>query len=631
MARPTPSPKMRSLLSARGRRGRIPALPWALAAVSSFGACGPMDRAGEDVAAATSEQVSDVITLRPHRHDPKPGPASYLVALRRTASGSPGSQAKQSFALEQAVQSPHLGELTLGDQRVQSARFLLSLELPAVEAPTAQPGPIGAPYLQRLVAPQALVQDPPPALLAQVDFANEAAAAAALGEWKANRQIWFAEPNGVSQLFSEATLGTMANDYAKLNYWWVTAVHLPEALNALATRDLSAPGAMTDAQLNASPPVVAILDSGVDYLHPALKDRIWTNSDQNSANCIDDLHGCNTTASRGDRLGNGDVWPFGTSGPGQKCPQDDPNCTHGTHVAGLIAGDYRADSTVTPFIAAGVCPVCKIMILRIVGETGGEAGILDSSILAALKYVSLFRKDGRPLVRVINASFGKFTRSRAVGLMIRVLRERQGTIVIGAAGNEDTLTREYPAAFADAVAVAAVNGRLRKVAFSNFGPWVSIAAPGQLLISSIPGGGYEPKSGTSMAAPLVAGAAGLVLAKSPNLSFDDLRAALVQGADPKLYDATYDSGYNHEHFFPKVAGDPTRQPLLGTGLLDVQAAVNRSAHDGLPLSPGTRRVGPGCAVIAGNASQSLTASAWGLQGLGLLVLVVWSFRKSFRL
>src|SRR5690606_19612806 len=205
--------------------------------------------------------------------------------------------------------------------------------------------------------------------------------------------------------------------------------------------------------------------------------NIWVNTDLNAADCKNDLHGCDTTeASRG-YLGNGTVYPFGTSGPNENCFGKDPNCSHGTHVAGIIAGDpnwtdERGRS------AAGVCPFCRIMVLKIVSKVGDQSGILDSSIIAAFKYVALFRRQGSPAVRVVNASFGKFVRSRSVGLLVRLMKEKNSTLLVGAAGNEDTLTMEYPAAFGDAIAVAAVDTKLNKVNFSNFGRWVDIAAPG---------------------------------------------------------------------------------------------------------------------------------------------------------
>jgi hypothetical protein len=106
--------------------------------------------------------------------------------------------------------------------------------------------------------------------------------------------------------------------------------------------------------------------------------------------------------------------------------------------------------------------MCQIMAIRLVGAGPGEdpssGAILDASIVRAFKYVSQFvsRSSGGFAVRVINASFGKFQRSRTVSLMVRQTSRKQenGVLVVGAAGNEDSMRPNYPAGYADAIAVS---------------------------------------------------------------------------------------------------------------------------------------------------------------------------------
>jgi hypothetical protein len=181
------------------------------------------------------------------------------------------------------------------------------------------------------------------------------------------------------------------------------------------------------------------------------------------------------------------------------------------------------------------------------------------------------------------------------------MKEDTGTLLVAAAGNEDTLTQEYPAAFSDAVAVAAVDQQLNKVSFSNFGRWVSISAPGNDMSSTVPGAGIEPKSGTSMATPMVAGVVGLLLARYPGIGFDDLRNAVLSSADPTLYDPGRGGGFNYNYYYPKIAQDSVRQPLLGYGMLNAAAAVNRTTSQELPLFSPLDRVRPGCSVVGGAA------------------------------
>ena len=106
-----------------------------------------------------------------------------------------------------------------------------------------------------------------------------------------------------------------------------------------------------------------------------------------------------------------------------------------------------------------------------------------------------------------------------------------GAVVVAAAGNDASGSeREYPAAEGvyGLLAVAASNASLRLAGFSNFGPWVHIAAPGDGITSSVPGGGFGTWSGTSMAAPLAAGTAALVRALNPDMSPRDVARRLTR-------------------------------------------------------------------------------------------------------
>jgi hypothetical protein len=437
------------------------------------------------------------------------------------------------------------------------------------------------------------------ASIVQVDFENQEAAKDILGIWKNQKITYFAEPNYISQpsVMKSNTFEGYADFYKGMNQWWLTAIKLSDAFTFLADRDQSAANIPTDAQILTNRPIVAILDSGVDIEHPALKSNIWTNTDVNASRCSNDLHGCDTTNPEKGSLGNGDIFPFSASGPNQTCFGKDSNCAHGTHVAGIVAGDPEWTSPESGLQTPGVCPHCQVMVLKIVSKIGDKSGILDSSILRAFKYVALNRR-GSPDVRVINASFGKFVRSRSVGLLLRILKEKRSTLVIGAAGNEDSMAQEYPAAFSDAVAVSAVDRELRKVEFSNFGRWVDVSAPGSAIMSTVPGKGAEYKSGTSMASPIVAGVAALMLTRYPDISFSQMRKWIVKSTDSTFYSAQENDGYNHDCYYPKIEQETFRQPLLGTGLLQASNAVQLKITGELPIYTEFDRVEPGCSVIS---------------------------------
>ncbi len=115
-------------------------------------------------------------------------------------------------------------------------------------------------------------------------------------------------------------------------------------------------------------------------------------------------------------------------------------------------------------------------------------------------------------------------------------------IPLGAAGNDNTTTPHYPAAYDVVVAVASSNSGDYKSSFSNYGSWVDLAAPGENMYSTVPFGDYANMDGTSMACPLTAGLAGLIRALAPTISADSTKALLQAGCDAMPYDPYYTAG-----------------------------------------------------------------------------------------
>ncbi len=531
-------------------------------------------------------------------------PSSYLVAFR--AQGITAlhfTSFKSEYKQHMSLLSDHVG----GDRRIKSIDFITGVDLSKTASVNWRPS-FPAPKQLGLKFGSEQI-DSQLASIAQVEFASEDDASKLLDDWKQSGKTYFAEPNYISQpsVMEDNLYADYADFYAGMNQWWLSSIKLSDGFTHLSQRDQSQADIPTDAEILTNRPIVAILDSGVDYEHPALKANIWTNPDVNASRCPDDLHGCDTTNPEKGTLGTGAIHPFGVDGPGKTCFGKDPNCAHGTHVAGIVAGDPEWTSPESGLQTPGVCPMCQIMVLKIVSQIGEKSGILDSSILRAFKYVALNRR-GSPDVRIINASFGKFVRSRSVGLLLRILHEKRSTLVIGAAGNEDSMAQEYPAAFSDAIAVSAVDRNLRKVEFSNFGRWVDISAPGAAIMSTVPGQGAEYKSGTSMASPMVAGVAGLMLTRFPDISYQNMRNWLVKSADSTFYKITENDGYNHACYFPKISQESVRQPLLGSGLLQAGNALKQQPTGEIPLFTDLDRVTPGCSVIKGG--QQARRNIW---------------------
>lgn len=527
-------------------------------------------------------------------------PNSYIVAFRPdipTSMALHGSsflqETKNHFQYLQPLQE---------DPGIANMDYLASLDLRA--GLQKDPMTIDPPKTLQF-ALQANDFDPVPAAIVKVDFVDDLSAQTTLREWLDQGKIWYAEPNYMSQLSQEAQsfeeLATAYEATAPAAPWF-GQIKLVEGLKAM--HEL---GAKLD-----HAPLVAVMDSGIDYLHPFLKPRIFENTNGiNLAGCRNDQFGCNTTQNSKGVLGNGDVWPSGVSGPGTPCPEKG-SCNHGTHVAGIIASSLQESF-------GGICPVCQILPVRIVGRTargeGTEDGIIDSSIIAGFSYISRFKSGGEAAIRVVNASFGKFQRSRSVELLIRSLRSLGGgVVVVAAAGNEDTMKRQYPAAFNDVIAVANINAQDGvKRPTSNFGRWVDIAAPGGDsnacaaggsggILSTIPGdSNIKCSEGTSMASPVVAGVAGLLLAFNPQMGFDELKSRLIGTADPGMYEQP-----DNRPYYPNLEAERFPIPLLGAGIVNVENAVRGTVPDSKPISEALKRVTGECGVVRDRTAASKT-------------------------
>lgn len=455
------------------------------------------------------------------------------------------------------------------------------------------------------------------ASLIEVRFPSEAAAEATLRRWYAEKRIWYAEPN-----FTQEVSGTLEDQLSQAFGGsnagvapWLDQIDFVPAIQEIGK--LATPNA----------PLIAVMDSGVDVEHPSLRDSIYINSRaENKLLCRNDRYGCNTTAAEKEVLGNGDVFPTGTSGFGQACPFSlgfaQGQCEHGTHVAGLIVA--RNASRVS-----GVCPYCKILVVKVVENKGGRLAISDAAIIAGLSYISGLQEGGQPLVRIINASYGKFEYTRSVELFVKALKNfGRGILMVAAAGNEDSTKKQYPAAFEEVVAVANVlaeGDQPAKSESSNFGMWVDIAAPGDWfactsdvvsssgLLSTVPGGEFGCKVGTSMATPIVSGVAGLVLAKEPNLTAGELEERLKRTAVAQvLYQERLNQSYR-----PTINGQSV--PLLGGGLVNALRAVRPDLSSGPTLgAEQPDRIKPGCGVIGYAGEAARERSSW----MGLLLLML---------
>lgn len=415
-------------------------------------------------------------------------------------------------------------------------------------------------------------------------------------------------------------------------------------------------------------PVIAVIDTGIDYEHDKLKDQMFKNPsevangmDDDKNGYIDDLFGINATIESG-LVDTGTVptpGPADLGGPGKACPPADNegvsgSCGHGTHVAGLIAAKATGSGD-----ALGVCPVCKLYSFRATGRKPSESkanteentGISDLAQIRSLAYIISFTYPGTNSLHtnIVNMSIGKYFRSRSIAFLVRSISDSK-VLIVAAAGNDDTETPSYPAAFSSVLSVCATSveksdssktarGAHAKTAFSNFGDWVDICAPGEHISSSIPGNEYGIQGGTSQATPIVAGAAGYLMSLKTDMFRIEAINAIKQYAN---FDLLYRTTSANEAYQGQL-GNGTIYLYLGWGALDLENSVKSLRGAGqknyiTTLSENKiteLQVTGGCVVssLAGTGTIPIwhaSMSAPFLLGQGWLILTFLRRRKTTR-
>jgi subtilisin family serine protease len=230
---------------------------------------------------------------------------------------------------------------------------------------------------------------------------------------------------------------------------------------------------------------VAVVDTGVDYNHPDLKNRVLTDLGYNFLNNSKDTMD--------------DNW-------------------HGTHVAGIIAADALNNIGVAGIVGDFDVKIIPIKVLNSKGE--GSSDIMAMGI----KYAADAGAD------IINFSVGFDVKDSYISDAIRYARAKGVFVVVSAGNNGINCDVSSPAGDEGAYTVASVNSADEKSIFSNFGYSVKIAAPGEAILSTVPGGGYDYRNGTSMAAPVVAGVAAMMKAVNPDITAEEVENILNKTA-----------------------------------------------------------------------------------------------------
>ncbi|HEX8354690.1 MAG TPA: S8 family serine peptidase [Pyrinomonadaceae bacterium] len=354
--------------------------------------------------------------------------------------------------------------------------------------------------------------------LAAIDDLDDEEAVGVAAEYAALPEVEYAEPNfriSVEPLDARSirdrfvsTLAGGPNDPLFAEQWGLVNTG---QRGGRSEADVSALAAWGKTQ-GSKKVVVAVLDSGVDYTHPDLAGNMWRRpADMEmyfdpQLGVVDDRDGFSALASERD-------------------PMDENG--HGTHCSGIVGAEGDNNLGIT-----GVNWRVEIMPLKFMGR-GGFGSTKDA--IEAINYV-IARKAEGVNVRVISASWGSPSRSRALEDVIRKAGEAD-VLFVAAAGNDAANADKrphFPSGYKlpNVISVAALDRRDELASFSNYGAKsVHVAAPGKEILSTWLGGAYEEHSGTSMATPFVAGVAGLVLSAEPNLTMKELRERLLSTAD----------------------------------------------------------------------------------------------------
>jgi len=258
--------------------------------------------------------------------------------------------------------------------------------------------------------------------------------------------------------------------------------------------------------------ILAVVDTGVDWQHPDLANQIWTNEDEIPDNGIDDDGNGYIDDIRG--------WDFAYN-------DNDPNdyLGHGTHCAGIIAAQTNNTQGM-----AGLCRDCKIMPITFVNPQ-------SSTIAEVLMYATNNGAD------VINSSWGTPWHDTILYNAINYASSN-GAILVFAAGNSGQDVHYYHPHTEDIIMVSASDYNDEPTAWTNYGHWIDVAAPGDNVLSTRAEGKdmdndgehivddfYYYASGTSFSAPHVVGLIGLILSQHPEFGLEEVRQVLRNSAD----------------------------------------------------------------------------------------------------
>lgn len=355
----------------------------------------------------------------------------------------------------------------------------------------------------------------------------------------------YAEPNYVMRIVDADAGDGIPNDADFTKLWGMQNTGLSDSGGQVGTKgsDINVVPAWKEGITGSRKILVAVIDTGVQWDHPDLKDNIYTNAgeagplaengkDDDGNGFKDDVHGWNFNKNNRDT-------------------RDDHS--HGSHCSGTIGGVGNNGEGV-----AGVNWQVSILPVKFLGGDG--SGTLQGAV-ESINYARLMK------VNIMSNSWGGGGFTQSLKDAIEKARDA-GILFVAAAGNDkndNDKNPSYPATYDvdNVVSVAATDNKDAIASFSNYGAkTVHVSAPGVRVLSTTMGGKYGTFSGTSMAAPHVAGIAALVLSANGGMDYQELKRRLIATSDrvPALRARSISRGRVNAYNALKNSMPPSQEP-----------------------------------------------------------------------
>lgn len=267
--------------------------------------------------------------------------------------------------------------------------------------------------------------------------------------------------------------------------------------------------------------LIGVIDTGIDYLHPDLQNKIWQNPgeigngretngiDDDNNGFVDDYQGWDFT----DRVG----FPFDSTGGDYLGWDNDPldEQGHGTYISGIAAAQTNNFTGV-----AGAAPNIKLVNLRAFDPGGyGEEDDVAAAILYAVQ-------NG---VKVLNMSFGDYSFSYVLRDVVQFAYSKN-LVLVGSSGNGNSSVPHYPSGYSEVICVGNSTQDDYRAGNSNYGSTLDMMAPGSQIVTTARNNNYASISGTSAATPFVAATAALILSLG-NYTNEEVKQILKSTSD----------------------------------------------------------------------------------------------------